>query len=354
MSAGEAAGKRAWLRGTVRLALITVAILVIAAVSGAAFNYFTVRHYRSLYPAPGQTYRVDGYKMHLYCIGSGTPTIVLDSGLGDDFLIWGRVQPDLARVTRVCSYDRAGLGWSENRPGLRDSNTIADQLHMLLQQAGISEPTVLMGHSLGGLNVRAYASRFPQEIVGLVLVDSSVPEQLAQLSRSVLEFHSHFYRVELKWMQWKTAFGIQRVFGRCGQTPAGYEAYSGLIKADDCIPFELATIKREFDSFERSCGEVEHTGPFPSLPILIFSEDPNNQQPDNPANISADFSLSWNSLQESLKRLSPRSRRVIAKGSSHYIQSERPELLIKEVTQLILQIRGTASQPSNYGSTVTE
>jgi pimeloyl-ACP methyl ester carboxylesterase len=354
MTRGETAGKRTWLRVTVRLTLITVAILVIAAVSGAAFNYFAVRHYRSLYPAPGQTYRVDGYKMHLYCIGSGAPTIVLDSALGDDFLSWGRVQPDLARVTRVCSYDRAGLGWSENRPGLRDSNTIADQLHMLLQQAGISEPTVLMGHSLGGLNVRAYASRFPQEIVGLVLVDSSVPEQLAQLPRSVLESQRHFYRVELTWMQWKTALGIQRLLGRCGQTPAGYEAYSGLIKADDCIPLEIATVQREGVAFERSCKEVEDTGPFRSLPILIFSQDPNNQDPDIPANIRADFSSPWNSLQESLKKLSPLSRRVIAKGSSHYIQTYRPDLLNKEVTQLILQIRGTASQPANYGSTVTE
>jgi pimeloyl-ACP methyl ester carboxylesterase len=172
------------MRISTRIALITIAILLIAAVSGAAFNYFAVRHYRKTYPVPGQMYSVDGRKMHLYCMGTGSPTLVLEAGRGDDFLVWARVQSELARVTRDCSYDRSGLGWSEYRTGQRDANTIPNQLHELLLQAAISDRLILVGHSLGGLIIRSYAARFPEQAVGLVLVDSSTPDQAVQLPKS--------------------------------------------------------------------------------------------------------------------------------------------------------------------------
>src|ERR1017187_1952005 len=350
---GSASG-RAWLRITVRLTLMAAAIVLIAPVSAAAFNYFAIRQYRAIYSVPGRMYSVGGYKTHLYCIGSGTPTIVLESGLGDDFLIWGRVQPELAKATRVCSYDRSGLGWSEVRPGPRDSNTVSEQLHALLVQAGISGPFLLMGHSLGGLHIRAYASRYPMEIVGLVLVDSSSPEQLTRFPRSVVEFQRHFYNIELNRLKWKTALGLRRVLGRCGETPPGYEAYATFFKADDCIPSLITAAQREFDVFQLSCREAAQTGPFPNLPILIFSEDPNHRDQDIPANILNEMSPVWNSLQEELKNLSARSRRIVVKGTSHYIQAQRPELLNKEVTNFVLQIRGETPHSSEYGSTIIE
>ena len=340
------------MRISTRIALITIAILLIAAVSGAAFNYFSVRHYRKTYPVPGHMYSVDGRKMHLYCIGMGSPTLILESAMGDDFLVWARVQPELARVTRVCSYDRAGLGWSEGRPGRRDANTIANQLHELLVQAAISDRLILVGHSLGGLVIRAYAAQFPEELVGLVLVDSSTPEQAVRLPYFSILFQRSL--VELKWTYWKTLFGVPRVLGKCGQPASGYEAYSGLIKADDCIPLGVATVRREGEGFLESLKEVEHTGPFPNLEILIFSEDPDIGFEEFPANVRSSARASWNAMQEGLKQLSPRSHRFIAKGSSHYIQADRPELLNKEIPRLILQTRTAAAGSSDYGSTVTE
>lgn len=294
--------------------------------------------------------------MHLYCTGAGAPTLILDSGLGDDFLQWRRVQPALSELTRVCSYDRAGYGWSDSRPGPRDSVHIADELHSLLQQAGISGPILLMGHSAGGLHIRQYATKYPAMVVGLVFVDASTPNQVNVLDPELVAMD------DLRWPKIQTVLGIERLRGRCGQhdwtgmgiVPSDSAEDIARLKADDCMLSVLTTTDREGQGFRPSCEEVSGTGPFGNLPILIFSEDP-QYRPSfwEPARLFPAFSKTWNSLQEGLKGLSPRSRRIIALRSSHYVQVDRPEVVIKEVGHMIRSIQGLESQPA-YGTTTTE
>jgi hypothetical protein len=127
-----------WRRIGERIILSLVIFVFLAAGASTAFNALAIHHYRAIYPPRGKPYTVDGYKMHLYCTGEGFPTIILDAGLGNDSLIWAKVQPVLSKTTRVCSSDRAGFGWSDRRPSPRDANRIADQLRELLNQAGIT------------------------------------------------------------------------------------------------------------------------------------------------------------------------------------------------------------------------
>ena len=127
---------------------------------GAAYNTLSLRYYRSIAGVPGKLFTVDGYTMHLFCTGQGAPAIILDAGLGDDSLIWAKVQPHLSQQTTVCAYDRAGYGWSRLRPGPRDANSIADQLHGLLRVAHMPPPYILMGHSSAVRFGRAYANRY--------------------------------------------------------------------------------------------------------------------------------------------------------------------------------------------------
>lgn len=114
---------------------------------------------------------VGGYKLRLQVAGSGTPTVVLDAGLGDGLEAWRDIFPAVARFTRVAAYDRAGYGKSEVGPEPRSHSQIADELHTLLHRANIAPPYVLVGHSLGGANIRAFASLFPEEVAGLVFID---------------------------------------------------------------------------------------------------------------------------------------------------------------------------------------
>ena len=316
-----------------------VILLMGVVASAAAYNHWAFRHYRALFPVPGKLYPVDGFNMHLYCTGAGAPTVILEAGLGDDSRIWGKVQPELSKVTQVCSYDRAGLGWSDPRPGLRDSDSIADQLHGLLAAARITGPIVLMGHSIAGLHMRAYVSQYPQGIAGVIFVDGATPDEI----QAMHEFTGQFLR-RLVWIKPLMTLGMVRLAGLCRAiSPSGMESYAGWYRADNyCSPSYPTVYGRELEGFESSAREVRSTGPFGDLPILIFSRDQNLGTPTN------------SELQESLKGLSSKSRRIIAKRSTHYIQIDRADLLNLEVPVFVQQIRGVVPQPSDYGSTRVE
>ena len=116
---------------------------------------------------------IGGYHLHLNCSGEGVATVIMDSGAGGNSLSWNLVQPEIAKFTRVCTYDRAGLGWSDPGPLPRTSRQFVKELHALLVTSGIKGPYVLVGHSLGGAYVQRYAQRFPDEVAALVLLDSA-------------------------------------------------------------------------------------------------------------------------------------------------------------------------------------
>lgn len=343
-----------WRRISERIALSPVVLIAMAAGLGTTFNAFASHHFRALHKAPGSLYVVDGHKMHLHCTGEGSPTIVLDAGLGDDSLIWAKVQTELSKTTRVCSYDRAGFGWSEPQPGPRDAGRIAQQLHGLLTEAGVSGSVVLMAHSIAGLYLRAYTARYPQNVSGLVFVDSSTPLQEdhfpGELKKEVE--NAQFEFLKLKWLE---ILGVTRLMGQCEHFEGFDDSTGKMIAENQCRPSQLTAMGREDQRRRQSGNETLGTGPFGDLPILIFSQDPQSSaSSESPVQIEIAFSKTWNEMQEDLKHLSTHSRRIIAKGSSHYIQIDRPDLLNLRVTEFIEQVRGTPSHQVDYGSTNIE
>jgi pimeloyl-ACP methyl ester carboxylesterase len=133
----------------------------------------------TLPPAPGRLVDVTGHKMHIYCTGpeSASPTVIVDGGLSSVVPFYAWLQKDLERQTRICTYDRAGLGWSESASTPREAKQIASELHTLLSSANVRGPFVLAGHSLGGLVVLRYTHDYPEDVAGLALLDSSHPDQ---------------------------------------------------------------------------------------------------------------------------------------------------------------------------------
>ena len=150
-------------------------ILVLAplALFAAALVYQSLSSIRDrrVYPPPGRLFQVGKTRLHLHEQGQGSPVVILESGIGATSLSWAVLQPKIAEFTKVVSYDRAGLGWSTHASGRRTVSGMVDELHCLLSEAQVKPPYVLVGHSFGGLLVRAYASTYPSEVAGLVLVD---------------------------------------------------------------------------------------------------------------------------------------------------------------------------------------
>lgn len=344
-----------WRRVLERVVLTGISVCLLIVLASTAFNAFATQYYWAKHPVPGQFYKVEGHKMHIYCTGTGSPTIILDAGLGNDWTIWGRVQPELSKTTRVCSYDRAGFGWSEATHGTQDADHIADQLHGLLQQAGITGPIVLMGHSISGIYIRAFATRHPQNVAGLIFVDGSTPLQDQQFPADFQAFMSKLQEHGFLLARILVPLGGMRDAHQCSQVPLGFPAQEGRMFAEDNCRPRISATQNEFANFEKSGEETVHTGPYGDLPVLIFSQDPNGHRPPQiPENLWKEFTAIWNQMQENLKSLSTRSRRIIAKGSSHYVQVDRADLIKREVPIFIEQIRGAAPQPTDYGTTKTE
>ncbi len=334
--------------------LLSLVILVCALLAGCtAYNAAALRYYRAIYPPPGKIYSVNGHDMHLYCTGQGSPTIVLEAGGGNGMLKWAKVQPELSKTTRVCSYDRAGFGWSTPVPGPRDADTIAGELHALLQQAGVGGPYVLMSHSRGGLYIRAYTAHYPEDVVGLIFLETATPLDEDRESAELRAATSHpqyvYYPFTLL-----MATGLQRPAGACSAEPGFDQPDASRIAQLECGK-QFDPIWREYISTQRNGEETINTGPYGEMPILIFSRDPQlqRQTSDLPPKLAVEESTLWDQDQEALKRLSTRSRRIIAKGSGHYIQVDRADLIKLEVPIFIQQLRNNELR-TDYGSTKTE
>ena len=330
---------RALGRRLKQFALFTSACVVVAILVGIAFNTFENWNLNRLHPVPGKTYKIGGYAMHINCTGRGSPTVVLESGLGNDWLIWQTVQPIIATTNRVCSYDRAGLGWSAPRPGSRGAPEIAEQLESLLEQAGIHGELILVGHSAGGLYVRAFAGLFPNKVAGLVFVDASSPEAFHALpSPAIRERLIAKRRREAPWLFFKVATGLARLSGDyCNpNTSQRIPAVRDLAKAEDCRPVYMNSWLGEWYDFESSAEQVFKMPCCDSIPLVVISEDP-----DPPRREAVQ---SWDTVQEGLKHLSSRSMRIIARNSRHYIMVDRPDVVIGSIAIVDAELSGRSGR----------
>src|SRR5437016_2594972 len=148
---------RRWAK---RILATFIVMLTVAGMTGAAYHAIAGRRELAANPPPGELEDIGGYRLHIRCMGAGSPPVILDTGLGGSLLDWGFVQPEVAKFTRVCSYDRAGMGFSDLGPSPRTSRRVASELRELLDRKGIREPVVLVGASSGGFNMRIFASEY--------------------------------------------------------------------------------------------------------------------------------------------------------------------------------------------------
>jgi pimeloyl-ACP methyl ester carboxylesterase len=293
--------------------------------------------------------------MHLNCTGAGSPTIVLDAGLGWDSLEWGEIQPALAKSTRVCSYDRPGFGLSEAQAGPRDAVHIAGELHALLGAAGVSGPIVLMGHSIAGMYIREYASQYPEQVAGLVFVDSSTPLQNRDARLNTGQGTGMPLWESILQMRAAAIVGYPRLKGDCARPDAGAEVKlertAATMLGEDLCHVHYKAVQAEYDSFEASGQETLHTGPFGDMPILVISQDTTKAfSSPSPTAREREFASAWDGMQENLKNLSTHGRRVVAQGSGHNITMERPDVIERQVPQFIEEIRENGAVAPTHSS----
>ena len=323
-----------------RFRRIVVGLLVF--VLGLAFagmmyeNIFETRD-RRFNKMTGELIDVGELKMHIDCTGDGSPTVILDSGLGDTFLSWRKVQPEIARFTRVCSYDRAGIGYSGSSSRPRTSEVIAQELHALLRAAEIAPPYILVGHSMGGYDVRLYASLYRNEVAGMVLVDASHPDQENRFPPELKNMEGSWQR-EAEFLAYTMPFGIPRLIGLCDEDPVQRAAECNFQTAREGVA--------ELKAFPESAAQTAATGSFGAMPLAVLSHDPEKPSTELPADLAKPTNDAWEKMQEELSHLSTRGTQSIAKNGAHYIQNDRPDAVIDAIRDVVQQTRQTAVSPA--------
>jgi pimeloyl-ACP methyl ester carboxylesterase len=307
-------------------------VIVLLALIGLLYQGVASALDASASPPPGRLIDVGGHRLELYCMGRrdpGKPTVILESGLGGTSLDWRKVQPAVARFTRVCSYERAGYGWSESGPTPRTSRQMVTELHTLLVKASVPGPYVLVGHSFGGLLVQLFAFVYPQEAAGLVLVDSQSGD-LINRSSTFRTFISEQAK-NLSIFSLLAPFGLTRLATEAGLAPVNFTGYP-----PDIQPIAKAFVEQtRFSSsahdeevgMEQSMSQVRAARhPLGKLPLVVLTRG---------LFAPEDEKALWLELQQDLVHLSSVGTQVMALQSGHGIMLDQPDLVIAAIKQVV-------------------
>jgi pimeloyl-ACP methyl ester carboxylesterase len=323
-----------WFR-TIAVSALVLALVLLAA--GFIYENIAEARDRRFNAMPGMLVEVAGRKMHLNCTGEGSPKVILESGLGDTYISWRKVQPEIAKMTRVCSYDRAGLGYSDSSSAPRTSKVIAEELHRLLVTAKVAPPYVLVGHSMGGYDVRVYTSLYPNEVVGMVLVDASHPDQENRFPAELKNLEAGWHR-EAEFLEFTMPFGTPRLFGLCEEDPVQ--------RAADCNFHSARESREESNASLASAAQTAASGSLGDMPLAVLSHDPNKPSSELPPNVAKETNQAWEKMQEELAHLSTHGTQTVVRNSGHYIQIDRPDVVIDAVHRIVDEAR-TAPSPPN-------
>jgi pimeloyl-ACP methyl ester carboxylesterase len=308
------------------------------------------------YIEPGQLVDIGGRRINLHCTGAGGPTVILMAGIFSWSVVWYKTQPVIAQKTRVCAFDRAGYGFSDPGPRPQILSDVMDDLHAALNAGSVPGPYVLVGHSLGGIEARLYAQRWPKEVVGMVLVDTS-PAGEGLIDENQLGFDEVSGRESYAADMLYCAFLAAK-----GPLDPSRPEYKGCTAADALpsdTPVALRTFWPQFFTayyfadkvslmsslYTHRYDSVDHRR-LGAMPLVVLSAEyawGNSGTPDG-VWFHRSYSKVWIAMHEALAHLSSRGVHRISKGSGHHIQLDEPQAVIDAVDEVLRQLR-TGAKP---------
>ena len=342
-------GKRRGCLGCLgRAAIGLVALLVVAMAAGAIYQAAASASDLKKYPPPGELYDVGEYRLHLYCTGTGSPTVILEAGSGNPSLTWYLVQPEVAGFTRVCSYDRPGYGWSDPASGPLTRDQVAEILHQLLQTASIPGPYILVGHSAGGEYIRSYARQYPAEVLGMVFVDSSHENQ-NQLFPAEFQRYSRIQLMSLKINQFLSPFGVVRATRAWNALIPESLLSSEMGDAMMSTMYRTAYCKASYNEetvFQNSPNPTGEPASLGDLPLIVLSAGAVFDSVPSAIvkamggpEVLSQMTQVHDALQLELVSLSSQGKQIIAEKSGHEVHWYQPELVIDAIRTIVEQVR---------------
>lgn len=330
------------LKLTKKVTLSCAGLIGICMISGILFQSVSTQLDEFRYPPTGELVDIGGYRLHINYSGEGGPTVILDSGLGCNSMDWSLVQPEIAKFTKVCSYDRAGNGWSDTSPLARTSLNIVEELHTLLTNADIPQPYILVGHSFGGANARLFASRYPDEVLGIILVDAAHEDSIRKMPSLAKNIDTGLndnllyltYLGVLRCAQYLPQFqkAIQ-VFPAEIQTM--YYAKKTNTKFIRTMLDEWSKIGESFDQLKSAEGNIA------DKPLIVITARKTmtaeeSGWPQEDIDKMTIFNLD---LQCDLVTKSTKGKHIFAENSGHMIPHQQPEIIVDAIHEMVNDAR---------------
>lgn len=313
-----------WLK---RALWTLLAMCAIASLAGWTYQNVASSRDAKRFPPPGRMIDIGGgRRLNLQCQGAGSPVVILESGLGVPSSGWAGVVDGVKPLTRVCTYDRAGYGYSDAGPIPRTTDAIVRDLEKLLVAANEKGPYILVGHSFGGFTIRVFAARHRSDVVGLIFVDSSHPEQAQRMPAAVRR-----KQVMLNWasqaIPWLCRIGVVRAaYTWTGSPPENVYLESQ--------PKYMSAVMSELNSFEVSSAQTRAAGgSFGDLPIIVLTAGKAG------ASDPALYALWRNQLQPELVHLSTKGKQAIVEGATHMIPAEKPQAVAAAVHEMLDRLK---------------
>lgn len=321
-----------WLK---RIVFTLLGLVVFLLVAGLIYQAIGTAADARRFPPPGRLVSVGDYHLHLNCQGTGSPTVILETLAGGVSANWAWVQPELARTTRVCAYDRAGRGWSDPGVPAQDLWGTVSDLHTLLQNAGEVGPYILVGHSIGGLYVRAFAQQYPEETAGIVLVDSAHPEQLVRYPE--YDAQREAYLQDLAMFPTLARFGLFRLYFASGGEidfqdlpPEAHDALAAFWSS----PLYFESQRAETALAPTIYSQAQALDSLGDRPLIVISAD------ENPAD-----SDSWEILQSELATLSTITEHLIISDAAHASLAFHPDHASQTSAAILRVVEMVREQP---------
>lgn len=344
-----------WVR---KIIFLLMMLLFLGTIGGAVYQFVQEKLDERHYPPPGKLVDVGGFRLHIYCIGQKSPTVILDSGSGMFSLDWTLVQPKIAKFARVCSYDRAGYGWSDGSPYRRTNTQMVKELDALLYSAGETPPYVYVGHSLGAINARVFAQEFPDKVVGLVLVDPPDEQRLLKMVPLPQDAESLLPNRQI--MLLSTLLGVERLklyWLARSENPLLMSKSEFPPQVVDAWLAKTSMMKRtrawldEIDADEESMVQFEEMmkEPVKNKRVIVISAG--KMQPLEDLGYSKEW-IDWGyrshdvlvQLHKEMAEQAEWGKHIVAVDSDHLIPWRQPDIIVEAVREIVSKVNNASTK----------
>lgn len=333
-----------WIKKTLFGTLFLIVLLLII---GFFFEQISRSNSKKLISL-GEFIDVDGHNLHYYKKGNNGPSIIFETGFDPSgHLQWHNIQQELSKSTTTISYDRAGILWSERGDNPKTGQNIVEELYQLLNKINAPKPYIIVGHSMGGMLLRSFISKYPNEVAGIVLIDSQTPNDQEYLSDELYTLTNQDIPSGL--LKFANTFGLARLMFR-GMFPdkEEYNYQKSIMPA--LLHKSVNGIFEEQAQMSFLKAEASKINTFGSIPLRIISANDSNRFDDiiTNKNLKNEMINAWDRMQKDLLNFSTNSQQILVPNSGHYIHEDQPKIIIESINELISEIEIDTITNGNY------